>query len=171
MRKPPLCLGRLHKRTRHPESEERPMEVFEAITKGSLAAVAIVRLTRAVWPASGDAVSGSLALGAAAPTHGEPARAARGSAADISAGRVMDVLSIFGVWVSAQAAVWVACGFVGVLFNWFLLAGTVRLMHRSTHRMDGSGKLPRTGFVLPADTSVAESMSPGDGAGAAHLCL
>jgi hypothetical protein len=79
------------------------MELLQTISKMALA---VWRLTRTVQAAFNNADSPSGLF------------------------RLVDYLCWIGVWMSAQTALWVACGFAGVLLNWVAFSGAALRVRR-----------------------------------------
>jgi len=94
------------------------MEFLQTISKMALAGLAVWRLTRAVHEAFDD-------RGAAGSS--QPVGAVRGRTEGILGSRVMDFLYWIGIWMSAQTALWVACGLGGVLLNWLAFSAIARV--------------------------------------------
>jgi hypothetical protein len=89
----------------------------------TVAVLAVWRLSRLLFE---DGVEGS--------GWGGASRLLRMRPRDFLGNRVMDCLYWLHVWLSAQTAMWVACGFAGVFLSWVVGAGISRAMANNESR-------------------------------------
>ena len=134
-----------------PAKATTAMEYVETISKIGLAVLGIWRLTRSAQLAFHHGGAASYGQRAGITLRPE----------DYLGHRVMDCLYWIAIWMSAQTAIWVACGFAGVLVNWLAFAGVARLVQRSK----------RTTVPRIKAASTAHATSTKDCNGAAQLCL
>jgi len=90
--------------------ERTVMEHITAVLKFVLVLMVVWRLAQ--LSGNGDALS-LLGLDGSKPLT-------------LSCARVIDCVSCLSVWMSAQATLWVVCGFTGVILNWVLISTVCR---------------------------------------------
>jgi hypothetical protein len=91
------------------------MAQFQTIWHLVVASMVIWRLSRALLEVEGSGRT----------SHLVPAKSE-----NILGSRVLDCLYWLSVWLSAQTAVWVMCGLTGVVANWLLISGVLRVLKR-----------------------------------------
>jgi hypothetical protein len=89
------------------------MEEFGTVWRMAVAVLAVWRLSRLLF--QDESGPGRPPLG-------------RIRADGLLGGRLMDLIYWLHVWLSAQTAVWVACGFAGVFVSWVAASGVARAM-------------------------------------------
>ena len=100
-----------------PDAAGRTMEMVQTISKLVLAALATWRLTRLL---AGSTRREDGFVTVAAPMSDR-----------FLAGSAIDCLTWIGVWMSAQTTTLVVCGFSGLLLNWLVVSGALRLARYS----------------------------------------
>jgi hypothetical protein len=135
------------------------MEYLQTIPKMALAGAAVWRLMRMIHGAFDDG----------AGIHGQGLVRLR--LEDVLGSRVMDFLYWIGIWMSAQTALWVACGLGGVLLNWLVFSGAARLMRWSKEaRPTAVAKDDVSGAAASSGVLPVKAIATKDCNGAAQLC-